>query len=214
MVGLNLTLRKVQWRTVGAAPRVTLTQFTAWRHWKEPAHSGRPWFQRLRQRLSLKIIVNEKSLTILQGVITPSYFSGTWCCSHNFRVLGPIKVNPTPFWGELGVIKVKSAKMTFCMNRKISLKTEILHLKSVKENPKFSNLMFKQGSAHADSWIPGDPGNRPDPLDYRKLRDPRVSGYRVGDPKWESALNSTTGDPGEPGAGLRFRWGDSGGTGI
>ena len=50
----------------------------------------------------------------------------------------------------------------------------------------FPKGAIKQGSAHADPWIPGDPGNRPDPLDYEKLRDPRGAGYRVGDPKWGS----------------------------
>ena len=75
-------------------------------------------------------------------VITPSSFWGTWCYSNNFRVLGVIKANPASFLGELGVIKVKSAKMTFCRNRKISQKKRNLTSQIRKKNPKCSNLVL------------------------------------------------------------------------
>ena len=72
----------------------------------------------------------------LQGRVVISYNTKF------FLGLLVIKVNPASFLGELGIMKVKSAKMTFCRNRKISPKTEIFHLKYVKKNPKFSNLVL------------------------------------------------------------------------
>ena len=66
-----------------------------------------------------------------------------------FGVLGVIAIifeykSIPPFLGELelGVIKVNSAKMNFCRNRKISPKTEILQLKYLKI-PNFRTCCYK-----------------------------------------------------------------------
>ena len=47
-----------------------------------------------------------------------------------FWVLGVIKVHPASFFEVLGVIKVKSAKMTFCGIRKI-LKNDLLQYSKI-----------------------------------------------------------------------------------